>query len=125
MRARTLLAVILELLAGTAVYLGLVYWESLTPSARASPERVALALPAMLFAMIFVTFALLPLWHWLQGTQRPARFLFVGGAAWLRVTAMLLATTTGLAQTDLIIAMQLLLPGLVLVVVFGLVAKGA
>ena len=125
MRGRTLLAVILASLAGTAVYLGLVYWESLTPSARANPEWVALALPAMLCAMVFVTFALLPLWHWLQGTQRLAKFLFAGGAAWLLVTAILLATTTGARPTEVITAMQLLVPGLVLVVVFGLVAKGA
>jgi hypothetical protein len=124
-RARTLLAVILASLAGTAVYLALVYWESLTPSARANPEWVALALPAMLCAMMFVTFALLPLWHWLEGTRRPVTFLLVGGAAWLLVTAILLAATTGPPSQEVITALQLLVPGLVLVVVFGLVAKGA
>jgi hypothetical protein len=124
MQARTLLAVILASLAGSIVYMTLIYLEPSTAPAAAGRGLVMVALPAMLTSMMFVTFVLLPLWHGLQRREagRTLLFMLTGSAAWLVVTAALLALTTWDQSEGLRTASQLIVPGLVVVLVFGLVA---
>ena len=124
MRVRTLLAAIFASLSGSLVYLALVYWGSSVPVAGAG-ELIGLALLTLSCSLMFVTFALIPLWLWLHGARQFKRvaFLLAGWVAWLLVTGILLATTTWEPSARLTIAAQLLIPGLVLVVVFGLIAK--
>ena len=76
--------------------LALVYVEPSNAPAAAPRALVMLALPAMLVGMMFATFVLLPLWHWVQRreTARTRPLLFSGSAAWLFLTAVFLALTT-------------------------------
>ena len=126
MKGRTLLAAIVASVAGSAVYLALVYWADVRSSAYASTAVVALALPAMLCATLFVTFVLMPIHHWLHGvTQyRLVDFMIAGCAAWLLVTAVLLSATTQETSQLMATSAQLLIPGLIVVVTFGFIAKG-
>ena len=125
MRVRTLLAAIVASLAGSLVYVAIVYSESSEPVA-GTGELIGLMLLAVSCALMFVTFALIPLWLWVQGAQRfqLVKFLLAGWAAWLLMTAILLATTAWERSAGPEIAWQRLIPGMVLVAVFGLVAKG-
>jgi hypothetical protein len=124
MQARTLLAVILASLAGSFVYMTLIYQEPSTTPAAAGRGLVILALPAMLASMMFVTFVLLPLWHWLQRREAGRTLLFIvtGSAAWLALTAALLALTTWDPSEGLVTAAELIVPGLVVVLVFAVTA---
>jgi hypothetical protein len=126
MKGRTLLAAVAASVAGPAVYLALVYWADVRSSPYASSGVVPLALPAMLCATLFVTFVLMPIRHWLHGvTQyRLVDFMLAGCAAWLLVTAVLLSATTWETSQLMATTVQLLIPGLVVVVTFGLIAKG-
>ena len=123
MRVRTLLAAIVASLGGSVAYLVLVYWGSSVPVA-GTGELIGLVLLAMLCSLMFVTFALIPLW--LQSTPRLQRvtFLLAGCVAWLLVTGILLAAVSWEPSAGPTIAAQLLIPGIVLVAIFGLIAKG-
>ena len=124
MRVRSLLAAIVASLAGSLVYLALVYSGSSVPVAGAG-ELIGLALLTVSCGLMFVTFALIPLWLWLQSAPRfqLLTFLLAGCVAWLLVTGILLATVSWERSVGPTIAAQLLIPGIVLVVVFGLIAK--
>jgi len=124
MRVTTLLAAIAAALAGSLVYLTLVYSSSSEPVAGMG-ELIGLVLLTLSCSLMFVTFALIPLWLWLHGALRFQRFTFLlaGCVAWFLVTGTLLATVSWDPSAGPTIAAQLLTPGIVLVVVFGLIAK--
>ena len=125
MPVRTLLACILASLAGSVVYMALIYLEPSTGPPAAGWGFVMQALPAMLASMMFVTFVLLPLWHRLQrlGAWRTLLFLLTGSAAWLVLTTAVLVLTTWDPSERLVTVSQLIAPGLVVVLVFGVIAR--
>jgi len=90
----------------------------------AGGERWELMLPAMLVGLLFEVFVLLPLWHLLQPIRKHARLLFLssGSAAWLLCTTALLVLVK-LRGADLLLeTADVLIPGLLLVLVFDLLA---
>lgn len=125
MQARTLVAVILSTLAGSIVYLVLIYLGSSTGPVATGGEFAVQALPAALASIMFVIFVLLPLQRSLQGggTARIFLFLLMGSAAWLVLSMALLFLTTWDPKEGLRTASQFVVPGLVVVVVFGAIAK--
>ncbi len=124
MQARTLVAVILSTSAGSVVYLALIYLGSSTAPVAMGGELVVHALPAALVSMMFVTFVLLPLWRRLQGGEavRIVVFLLTGSAAWLVLSMALLLLTTWDPAEGLRTVSQFVVPGLVVVLVFGAIA---
>src|SRR5438046_3936879 len=125
MRARMLLAMIIAPTIASIVYTALVFAGN--PDIRGSAagaERWELILPAMLVGMLFEVFVLLPLWHLLQPIRKRARLLFLssGSAAWLLCTTALVVLAK-LRGADLLLeTAHVLIPGLVLVLVFDLLA---
>jgi len=125
MRARMLLAMIIAPTIASIVYTALAFAGN--PDIRGSAdgaERWELILPAMLVGMLFEVFVLLPLWHLLQPIRKHARLLFLssGSAAWLLCTTALLLLVK-LRGADLLLeTAHVLIPGLLLVLVFDLLA---
>ena len=119
------LATIVAPTIGSIVYTVLVFAGSSDTRGVADAETWELILPAMLVGMLFEVFVLLPLWHLLQPPRRHARLLFVslGAAAWLFCTAVLLVLTKLRGAEILVEATQLFLPGLILVLVFDMLAR--
>jgi hypothetical protein len=125
MQVRTLVAVILSSLAGSGVYVALIYLGSSTAPVLTGGELIKQALPAMLASMMFLTFVLLPLWRRLQRSEAARRtlvFLLTGSAAWLALSTALLLLTTWDPRERLATASQFMVPGIVVVLVFRVVA---
>ena len=125
MRARMLLAMIIAPTIASIVYTTLVFAGNPDiQGGAAGAERWELMLPAMLVGLLFEVFVLLPLWHLLQPIRKHARLLFLssGSAAWLLCTTALLVLVK-LRGADLLLeTADVLIPGLLLVLVFDLLA---
>jgi len=124
MRARMPLAMIVAPTIGGIVYTALVFAGS-ADIRGAGAETWELILPATLVGALFEVFILLPLWHLQQPTRRHARLFFVslGAAAWLFCTAVLLVLTKLHGAEILVEATQVFVPGLILVLVFDMLAR--
>ncbi|TMG83635.1 MAG: hypothetical protein E6H78_11795 [Betaproteobacteria bacterium] len=108
----------LPVLAAAVVYVGLALGATSDAWARSS----ILLLPAMLIGFLLVGLVLLPLWSVLSHTTLRIRplFVFLGSAIWVLLCAALVGLglidrSGGLESTT-----SLLIPGLVLVMTFGL-----
>jgi hypothetical protein len=122
---RTLLAIIVAPTTGSTAYAALVLATGSGTLGVANPETWELILPAMLIGMVFEAFVVLPLWHLLQSIRRHRHLLFIlsGAAAWLFCTLVLLVLTQLHGSELFVEAVQIFVPGLVLVLVFDLLAR--
>ena len=122
--ARVLRAAALSLLAATAVYVEVVVATTTNDELAGWFAYVVLALPAVLVGLPFVAFVMLPLFAWFRRMQASHRapFILASLAIWLAVCAWVLAETNVDPSDFLDRAELLMLPGLVLVLVFGALA---
>jgi len=116
---RSLVAVLIPVLAGAFVYAGLALGA--TPDAW-SQRSSLLLLPAMLAGVLLIALVLLPLWSFLAHRTTRIRRAFLAAA-----TAVLLLLYSALAAMgaftrggDLETAGLMLIPGVVLVLTFGM-----
>jgi len=124
-RARTLLAMIVAPTSGGIVYLALVLASSADIGGLADSRTWELILPAMLVGTLFEVFVVLPFWLLARPVRMRAHLLFVasGAVAWLLCTALLVLRSKLRGAELLIEATQVFVPGLVLVLVFDLLAR--
>jgi hypothetical protein len=124
-RARTLLAMIVAPIIGGIVYMVLVLASSPEVGGLANPRTWELILPATLVGTLFEVFVVLPLWLLVRPIRWRAHLLFVtlATATWLFCTALLLVRTKLSGNEILVEATQVFVPGLVLVLVFDLLAR--
>ena len=114
---RSILAVLVPVLAGAVAYAALAMgatsgWE----------QWSILLLPAMLIGMMLVGLVFLPLWSVLVHKTSSARLLFVafGTGSWVLLCGALVALGLIDRSAGLESATCLLVPGLILVMAFGL-----
>jgi len=106
---------------GASAFAGLMSGEVPAGSAE---SFLTLSLPAALVGMLLVAFGLLPLWCILakRGAHSGMRFTLVAALLWLLLCGALIAATGLHGQSDLRLAMAVLVPGLVLIGMFGTLA---
>jgi hypothetical protein len=114
---RSILAVLVPVLAGAVAYAALAMratsgWE----------QWSILLLPAMLIGMMLVGLVFLPLWSVLVHKTSSARLLFVafGTGSWVLLCGALAALGLIDRSAGLECTTSLLVPGLILVMAFGL-----
>jgi hypothetical protein len=108
--------------AGAAAFAALMNGEG-----PASGESfLMLLLPAALISLLLVAFGLLPLWCLLArgGPNARVRFTLVAALVWLLPCGALIAATGLGGESTMHDAMAILVPGLILVAMFGLLADG-
>jgi hypothetical protein len=83
-----------------------------------------LLLPAALIGMLLVAFGLLPLWCLLarSGPNARTRLMLIAALLWLVSCGALIAAMGLAAESTMHEAMAILIPGLVLISIFGLLA---
>ena len=117
---RSILAALLPVLAGAVAYAGLVL--GVTPEGWTGSS--ILLLPAMLIGVMLVGLVCLPLWsvlaHKTSRTRLRLLFVIVGTAVWVLFCAALEAFGVIDRSGGLETATSLLVPGVVLVMTFGL-----
>jgi peptidoglycan/LPS O-acetylase OafA/YrhL len=115
---RSAVAVLLPVMAGAFVYAGLAHGA--TPAAWS--QTSLLVLPAMLVGVMLIALVLLPLWSFLaHRTTRIRRAFLVTGTTVLGAIYLTLAAIGVFARGgDLEAASLLLIPGVVLIVTFGM-----
>jgi hypothetical protein len=86
---------------------------------------LTLILPAGLIGMLLVAFGLLPLWCMFArlGASARMRFTLVAALLWLFPCGVLIAATGLHGQSDLRLAMAVVIPGLLLIGMFGALAR--
>ena len=120
----SLWAMTISVLAGSAVYFAIA--EHLEPSTDATgwSEELLEVSPALLIGLLFVMWVLLPLWL-LFARLRAGRLLVfscVGAAIWLACGAVILRLATVPVASDPWADATILLPGVVMVLVFAVLA---
>ena len=124
MNAHVLRAAVVSLLAGTAVYVGLLAATTTTDALAGWRTYIMLALPALLVGLLLQAFVLLPLMAWFRRMRARGltSFILASLSIWLAVCAGILAETN-VDPTDFLDSAELLmLPGVVLVLVFSALA---
>ena len=124
MNARILLAGICALLAGIGAYDGLEYSSATSLTSAGLAALLTESLPALLVGLLFIVLALMPLLELFRQLQMQRRtdFFIAGIAIWCAICAVLLAMTTAEPYDYVGRLIMLLLPGIVIVLVFGAVA---
>jgi hypothetical protein len=120
--ARVFLAAIVALLAGVVVYDALALRFVAYAGSSGIGVVLAEALPALLVGLIFVVVVLMPLFALFRHMpmQRRARFILAGISMWAALGALLLMLVPLEEPSDFVgRAVLVLLPGVVVVLVFG------
>jgi hypothetical protein len=121
----SLWTLIIPVLAGSAIYFAIV--EHLEPSTGATDwsEELLEVSPALLAGLLFGMFILLPLWLLfarLRAYRLPI-FSCVGAVIWLACGAAILRLTNVATASEPWADATVLLPGVVMVVVFAVLAR--
>ena len=108
--------------AGAGAFAALISSEG---AAGGADSFLTLTLPAVLVGMLLVAFGLLPLWSMLArgGANAGVRFTLVAALLWLLPCGVLIAATGLHGQSDVRLAMAVVIPGLVLIGLFGTLAR--
>jgi len=115
---------IIPVLAGTAVYFAFAEKLELEESHTIWWEELLEVTPALLVALLYQVFVLLPL-RTLFGRGRmnnPLLFLAVSSFIWIGTGATILAETNVLSQGDLWVDASVIVPGCVIAVAFTLMS---
>lgn len=109
---RSVVAIVLPVLAGAFAYAGL----ALGATSNASLQSWMVLLPAMLVSVLVVALVFLPLWSFLAHRTKRIRRAFVGVSATLLAVGCSIFLATG-AFSELSL---MLVPGIVLITTFGM-----
>jgi cation transport ATPase len=124
-RVPSLWTLIIPVLAGAAVYFAIV--EHLEPSTGATDwsEELLEVLPALLAGLLFGMFVLVPLWLLFARLRAYSLLIFscVGAVIWLACGAAILRLTNVPTASAPWVDATVMLPGLVMVVVFAVLAR--
>lgn len=115
---RSVAAVVIPVFAGALAYTGLASGATSEPWTQSS----LLLLPGMLISILVVALLFLPLWSFLVHRTRRIRRTFIGVSAAVLVAIAATLSATGLLDRadGLQTVSQMLVPGIVLIITFGM-----
>ena len=125
MSGRTIIALLLAPIVAGATYASSVMSNLAHIPASHRPDPWVQFVPGVLGAVLFELFVLLPLLYLLQRTHRSNRLLFIclGTVCWFIVSFALLSLTRMEWRDLLATTLIFLIPGVTVVLVFGLIVR--